>query len=45
MKLFVIIKCSPFTNSGIGKTYASAFAMREFGFKRELFLIHCVTLK
>lgn len=28
------------TNSGTGKTYASAFAMRELGFKRVLFLVH-----
>ena len=26
--------------SGSGKTYASAFAMRELGFKRVLFLVH-----
>ena len=25
---------------GTGKTYASAFAMRELGFKRVLFLVH-----
>lgn len=28
------------TNSGTGKTFASAFAMREIGFKRVLFLVH-----
>ncbi|MDO4976759.1 MAG: DUF3427 domain-containing protein [Eubacteriales bacterium] len=28
------------TNSGTGKTYASAFAMRELGYKRVLFLVH-----
>ena len=28
------------TLSGTGKTYASAFAMRECGFKRVLFLVH-----
>lgn len=28
------------TNSGTGKTFASAFAMRELGFKRVLFLVH-----
>ena len=28
------------TRSGTGKTYASAFAMRELGFKRVLFLVH-----
>lgn len=28
------------TNSGTGKTYASAFAMREMGYKRVLFLVH-----
>lgn len=32
------------TYSGTGKTYASAFAMRELGFKRVLFLVHRVTL-
>ena len=26
--------------TGTGKTYASAFAMRELGFKRVLFLVH-----
>lgn len=26
--------------TGTGKTYASAFAMREMGFKRVLFLVH-----
>ena len=30
--------------TGTGKTYASAFAMREPGFKRVLFLVHRVTL-
>ena len=30
--------------TGTGKTYASAFAMRELGFKRVLFLVHRVTL-
>lgn len=28
------------TRAGTGKTYASAFAMREPGFKRVLFLVH-----
>ena len=28
------------TNSGTGKTYTSAFAMRELGFQRVLFLVH-----
>ena len=28
------------TQPGTGKTYASAFAMRELGFKRVLFLVH-----
>lgn len=28
------------TRGGTGKTYASAFAMRELGFKRVLFLVH-----
>ena len=32
------------TNSGTGKIYASALAMRELGFKRGLFLVHRVTL-
>ena len=32
------------TRAGTGKTYASAFAMRELGFKRVLFLVHRVTL-
>ena len=36
--------------TGTGKTYASAFAMRELGFKRVLFLVHreqlaCQTMK
>lgn len=30
--------------TGTGKTYASAFAMRELGFKRILFLVHRATL-
>lgn len=30
--------------TGTGKTYASAFAMRELGFKRVLFLVHRSTL-
>ena len=32
------------TNSGTGKIYASALAMRELGSKRVLFLVHRVTL-
>ena len=28
------------TRAETGKTYASAFAMRELGFKRVLFLVH-----
>ena len=28
-----------------GKIYVSVFAMRELGFKRELFLVHRVTLR
>lgn len=28
------------TRAGTGKTYASAFAMRELGFKKVLFLVH-----
>ena len=31
---------TPLTRGGTGKTYASAFAMRELGFKRVLFLVH-----
>ena len=31
---------TPLTRRGTGKTYASAFAMRELGFKRVLFLVH-----
>lgn len=30
--------------TGTGKTYASAFAMRELGFERVLFLVHRLTL-
>ena len=30
--------------TGTGKTYASAFAMRELGFNRVLFLVHRSTL-
>ncbi len=30
--------------TGTGKTYASAFAMRELGFKRALFLVHRASL-
>lgn len=32
------------TRAGTGKTYASAFAMRELGFKRVLFLVHRASL-
>lgn len=32
------------TRGGTGKTYASAFAMRELGFKRVLFLVHRASL-
>ena len=32
------------TRAGTGKTYASAFAMRELGFKRVLILVHRSTL-
>lgn len=32
------------TRRGTGKTYASAFAMREIGFKRVLFLVHRASL-
>ena len=35
---------TPLTRRGTGKTYASAFAMRELGFKRVLFLVHRSTL-
>ena len=31
---------TPLTRAGTGKTYASAFAMRELGFKKVLFLVH-----
>lgn len=31
---------TPLTRAGTGKTYASAFAVRELGFKRVLFLVH-----
>lgn len=31
---------TPLTRTGTGKTYASAFAMRELAFKRVLFLVH-----
>lgn len=31
---------TPLTRRGTGKTYASAFAMRELGFKKVLFLVH-----
>lgn len=30
--------------TGTGKTYASAFAMRELGFKRVLFIVHRASL-
>ena len=43
-KLRIIIPITPLTRSGTGKTYASAFAMRELGFKRVLFLVHRATL-
>lgn len=35
---------TPLTRRGTGKTYASAFAMRELGFKRVLFLVHRASL-
>lgn len=35
-----IFPITPLTRGGTGKTYASAFAMRELGFKRVLFLVH-----
>lgn len=31
---------TPLTRGGTGKTYASAFAMRELGFEKVLFLVH-----
>lgn len=31
---------TPLTRAGTGKTYASAFAMRELGYKKVLFLVH-----
>lgn len=39
-----IFPITPLTRGGTGKTYASAFAMRELGFKRALFLVHRSTL-
>jgi superfamily II DNA or RNA helicase len=30
----------PLTRAGTGKTYASAFAMRELNYKKVLFLVH-----
>ena len=39
-KKYKKIPFTPLTRAGTGKTYASAFAMRELGFKRVLFLVH-----
>ena len=38
--LFGKISDNFLTRAGTGKTYASAFAMRELGFRRVLFLVH-----
>ena len=43
-KLHNSIPADMLPNSGTGKIYASALAMRELGFKRVLFLVHRVTL-
>ena len=39
-KFLKIFPITPLTRRGTGKTYASAFAMRELGFKKVLFLVH-----
>lgn len=39
-KFFEKICVIGLTRAGTGKTYASAFAMRELGFKKVLFLVH-----
>ena len=40
MKFSQKLPITHLTRGGTGKTYASAFAMREMGFKRVLFLVH-----
>lgn len=40
MKFSQKLPITPLTRGGTGKTYASAFAMRELGFRRVLFLVH-----
>lgn len=40
MKFSQKLPITHLTRGGTGKTYASAFAMRELGFKRVLFLVH-----
>ena len=40
MKFSQKLPITPLTRRGTGKTYASAFAMRELGFRRVLFLVH-----
>lgn len=44
MKFSQKLPITHLTRGGTGKTYASAFAMRELGFKRVLFLVHRSTL-
>ena len=39
-KVFQKVAVTCLTYQGTGKTYASAFAMRELRFKRVLFLVH-----
>ena len=39
-KRILSLLCNLISATGTGKTYASAFAMRELGFKRVLFLVH-----
>ena len=40
IKILKKIPFTPLTREGTGKTYASAFAAREFEFKKVLFLVH-----
>ena len=44
MKFSQKLPITHLTRGGTGKTYASAFAMREIGFKRVLFLVHRASL-
>ena len=44
MKFSQKLPITHLTRGGTGKTYASAFAMRELGFKRVLFLVHRASL-